>query len=203
MPVLGRPLDDDIMQTAGRLSAEENADDGEGGAVIEAVWVFEVPMALPLDARIPDEDLKRARKALQRAKAVGEEYEGVEVATATVRARSAGEGIVREAKRRGVEAIVLAAEEPTRMRGGPLLGGKRGLYDTFVGQTTRYVVDKAPCRVILTAPPGERDQRGGAARPRRALRAAARPATRRSRRRRRPGTAGSPTRTRRSRRRLS
>ena len=43
------------------------------------------------------------------------------------------------------------------MRGGPLLGGKRGLYDTFVGQTTRYVVTKAPCRVILTAPPGERD----------------------------------------------
>ena len=147
------------MQTAGRLSAEENEDEGEGGAVIEAVWVFEVPMAMPLDARIPDEDLKRARKALQRAKAVGEEYEGVEVATATVRARSTGEGIVREAKRRGVEAIVLAAEEPTRMRGGPLLGGKRGLYDTFVGQTTRYVVNKAPCRVILTAPPGDGPRR--------------------------------------------
>jgi APA family basic amino acid/polyamine antiporter len=127
--------------------------------VIEAVWVFEVPMALPLDARIPDEDLKRARKALQRAKAVGEEYQGVEVATATVRARNAGEGIVREARRRGVEAIVLAAEEPTRMRGGPLLGGKRGLYDTFVGRTTRYVVTKAPCRVILTAPPGDPEQR--------------------------------------------
>ena len=83
-------------------------------------------MALPLDARICEDDLKRARKALPRAKAVGEEYEGVEVATATVRARRAGEAIVREAKRRGVEAIVLAAEEPTRVRGGPLLGGKRG-----------------------------------------------------------------------------
>ncbi|MEO8688474.1 MAG: amino acid permease [Solirubrobacteraceae bacterium] len=159
VPVLGTPLDDDIMQTAGRLSMEENADEGEGGAVIEAVWVFEVPMALPLDARIGEDDLKRARKALQRAKAVGEEYQGVEVATATVRARRAGEGIVREARRRGVEAIVLAAEEPTRMRGGPLLGGKRGLYDTFVGQTTRYVVTKAHCRVILTAPPGEGHQR--------------------------------------------
>ena len=159
VPVLGTPLDDDIMQTAGRLSMEENADEGEGGAVIEAVWVFEVPMSLPLDARIGEEDLKRARKALQRAKAVGEEYQGVEVATATVRARRAGEGIVREAKRRGVEAIVLAAEEQTRVRGGPLLGGKRGLYDTFVGQTTRYVVTKAPCRVILTAPPGDGHER--------------------------------------------
>jgi basic amino acid/polyamine antiporter, APA family len=159
VPVLGTPLDDDIMQTAGRLSMEENTDEGEGGAVIEAVWVFEVPMAQPLDARIGEDDLKRARKALQRAKAVGEEYEGVEVATATVRARRAGEGIVREAKRRGVEAIVLAAEEQTRVRGGPLLGGKRGLYDTFVGETTRYVVTKAPCRVILTAPPGEGHRR--------------------------------------------
>jgi basic amino acid/polyamine antiporter, APA family len=159
VPILGTPLDDDIMQTAGRLSMEENADEGEGGAVIEAVWVFEVPMALSLDARIGDDQLTRARKALQRAKAVGEEYQGVEVATATVRARRAGEGIVREAKRRGVEAIVLAAEEQTRVRGGPLLGGKRGLYDTFVGQTTRYVVTKAPCRVILTAPPGESHHR--------------------------------------------
>ena len=28
--------------------------------------------------------------------------------------------------------------------------------DTFVGETTRYVVNKAPCRVILTAPPADR-----------------------------------------------
>src|SRR6185312_16125003 len=141
------------MQTAGRLAADEDEDLGEGGAVIEAIWVFEVPMALPLDSRVPDSELKRARKALARAKAVGEEYEGVEVATAVVRARRAGEAIVHEARRRGVEAIVLAAEEPTRVGGGLRLGGKPGLHDTFVGETTRYVVNKAPCRVILTAPP--------------------------------------------------
>jgi basic amino acid/polyamine antiporter, APA family len=156
VPILGTPLDDDIMQTAGRLAAEENEDEGEGGAVIEALWIFEVPMALPLDARVPEEELKRARGALKRAKAVGEEYEGVEVATAVVRARRAGEAIVHEAKRRGVEAIVLAAEEPTRVGGGLRLGGKQGLHDTFVGETTRYVVNKAPCRVILTAPPADR-----------------------------------------------
>jgi len=105
---------------------------------------------------VPDSELKQARKALARAKAVGEEYEGVEVATAVVRARRTGEAIVREAKRRGVEAIVLAAEEPTRLRGGVLLGGKQGLRDTFVGETTRYVLQKSPCRVILTAPPSDR-----------------------------------------------
>lgn len=151
VPVLGTPLDDDIMQTAGRLAAEES--DDEAGAVIEAIWVFEVPMTLALDARVPDAELKRARAALKRAKAVGEEYEGVEVATAVVRARKAGAAIVKEAKRRGVEAVVLAAEEPTRVGGGLRLGGKPGLHDTSVGETTRYVINKATCRVILTAPP--------------------------------------------------
>jgi basic amino acid/polyamine antiporter, APA family len=153
VPILGSPLDDDIVQTAGRLAAEENQEVADGGAVIEALWVFEMPMALPLDAQVPDDELKRARRALARAKAVGEEYEGVEVATAVVRARRAGEAIVHEARRRGVEAIVLAAEEPTRVRGGVLFGGKQGLRDSFVGETTRYVVNKAPCRVLLTAPP--------------------------------------------------
>ena len=56
---------------------------------------------------------------LARAKEVGEEYEGVEVATAMVRGRTVGQAIVAEARRRGVEAIVLAAEEPSRVRGGP------------------------------------------------------------------------------------
>ena len=155
VPVFGTPLDDDIVQTAGRLAAEEDPEFAEGGAVIEALWVFEVPMALPLDTPVPDSELKRARAALARAKAVGEEYEGVEVATAVVRARRAGEAIVREAKRRGVEAIVLAAEEPVRTRGGVLYGGKEGLRDTYVGETTRYVVTKAPTRVVLTAPPAQ------------------------------------------------
>jgi len=60
---------------------------------------------------------------------------------------------VAEAKRRGVEAIVLAAEQPSRIRGGALLGGRGRVRDRFVGETTRYVVEKAPCKVILTAPP--------------------------------------------------
>jgi APA family basic amino acid/polyamine antiporter len=156
VPVLGSPLDDDIMQTAGRLAAEQGEDEGEGGAVIEALWVFEIPMSLPIDAPVPEGELKRARAALQRAKRVGEEYAGVEVATATTRARRAGEGIVYEAERRGVEAIVLAAEPPTGVRGGVLLGGREGLRDTVVGDMTRYVVTKAPCRVVLTAPPEQR-----------------------------------------------
>jgi APA family basic amino acid/polyamine antiporter len=154
VPLTGTPLDDDMIQTAGRLAGDEN-DPGleRHGSTIEALWIFEVPMALPIDARLPDAQLDRARAALRRAKAVGEEYEGVEVATATVRARRAGAAIVEEARRRGVQAIVLAAEEPSRIRGGALLGGRGGPMENFVGDATKYVVSKAPCEVILTAPP--------------------------------------------------
>jgi APA family basic amino acid/polyamine antiporter len=111
---------------------------------------------------VPEERVGEAKRVLARAKDVGEEYEGVEVATAMVRARSAGAAIVSEAKRRGVEAIVLAAEEPSRIKGGSLLGGHGRARDRFVGDTTRYVVEKSPCKVILTAPPaGEERTREG------------------------------------------
>jgi APA family basic amino acid/polyamine antiporter len=155
VPIFGTPFDDDIVQTAGRLAAEEDTEafEEDHGATIEALWVFEVPMSLPIDAALPESQLKRARAALARAKAVGEEYEGVEVATATVRARRAGHAIVEEARRRGVQAVVLAAEEPSKIRGGALLGGRGGPLDNFVGEVTKYVVAKAPVQVILTAPP--------------------------------------------------
>jgi APA family basic amino acid/polyamine antiporter len=125
--------------------------------VIEALYVVEVPMSLPLDARVPDEQIAQAKKAVARAKEVGEEYRGVVVATAMVRARAAGAAIVSEARRRGVEAIVLAAEPSTRIRGGTLLGGRAEPRDRALGETTRYVLEKAPCRVILTAAPAAED----------------------------------------------
>ncbi|MCW3003007.1 MAG: amino acid permease [Conexibacter sp.] len=153
VPLTGTALDDDMIQTAGRLAGQED-DPGleHPSSTIEALWIFEVPMALPIDARLPDTLLEHARASLRRAKAVGEEYDGVEVATATVRARRAGAAIVEEARRRGVQAIVLAAEEPSRIRGGALLGGLAGARDNFVGDATKYVVSKAGCEVILTAP---------------------------------------------------
>ncbi|MGH2823313.1 MAG: amino acid permease, partial [Thermoleophilaceae bacterium] len=161
VPVFGASLDDDIVGTAGRLAADR-ADEGEGGAVLEALYVFQIPMSLPIDARVPEERVRDAKRVLARAKEVGEEYEGVEVATAMVRGRTEGQAIVAEARRRGVEAIVLAAEEPTRVRGGAILGGRGRAADRFVGETTRYVIEKAPCNVILTAPPaGEEGTREG------------------------------------------
>jgi basic amino acid/polyamine antiporter, APA family len=151
VPVFGDPLDDDIMSTAGQLASEERTGDSKG-AVIEAVYVTEVPMALPLDARLPPNEAERAQQALARAKRIGEEYEGVEVATTAVRGRRVGSTIVERARRRKVEAIVIGAEPPSPIKGGGLLGGVAGR-PRELGDVTAYVLAKAPCRVIVTAPP--------------------------------------------------
>jgi APA family basic amino acid/polyamine antiporter len=152
VPLFGTDLDDDIVQTAALLVSAEPTDEAAiDTATIEAIWIFVIPMSLPLDASLPEAQLQHARQVLARAKAVGEEYTGVEVATATVRTRRAGYAIVDEAKRRGVEAIVLGAEEPSTIRGGARLGGRGGL-EGYVGDITKYVVRKADCRVIVTAP---------------------------------------------------
>jgi APA family basic amino acid/polyamine antiporter len=160
VPIFGSKLDDDIVQTAGRLAAETREGRSQGGSVIEAIWIFELPLSLPLNAQLPEARVRRAKEALARAKAVGEEYEGVTVATTIVRARRVGQAIVSEARDRGVEAIVLAAEEPSRIRGGALFGGSGGPLDNYVGDITKYVIRKATCRVILTAPPADPGSRG-------------------------------------------
>jgi APA family basic amino acid/polyamine antiporter len=158
VPLLGTALDEDIVQTAALLVSGVQTDEAAiDTATIEAVWMFVIPMSLPLEARLPEAQVKHARQALARAKVVGEEYAGVQVATATVRTRRAGYAIVEEARRRGVEAIVLAAEEPSRIRGGARLGGRGGPLEDFVGDVTKYVIAKAGCRVIVTAPAARDD----------------------------------------------
>jgi APA family basic amino acid/polyamine antiporter len=117
--------------------------------------VLDLPLTVPLDAPPPKERVEAAQVALQRAREVGEEYETVEVETDLVPARSVGAGIVDAARRRNVEVIVMGGEPPTRVRGGALLGGIRGSRPPEVGEVTEYVLRKAPCPVLLTAPPGD------------------------------------------------
>ena len=47
---------------------------------------------------------------------------------------------------------MLGAEEPSLIRGGARLGGRGGPLENFVGDVTKYVIGKARCRVIVTAP---------------------------------------------------
>jgi APA family basic amino acid/polyamine antiporter len=155
VPVFGSKLDDDIVSTAGRLAAaeQEEADGDAEGTRLDVIYVIEVPLALPLDAELPAELEDEALRAVERAREVGEEYEDVKVTGAVLRARDVGAGIVEAARRSGAEAIVVGAEPPTRIRGGATLGGIGAAKPAEIGAATEYVLKKAPCRVLLTAPP--------------------------------------------------
>jgi APA family basic amino acid/polyamine antiporter len=154
VPVFGTKLDDDIVATAGRLAAAEQEDgDVDGESHLELVYVIEVPLSLPLDAKLPPDREAQARRALDRAREVGEEYADVQVSTEVVRARKTGVGIVEAARRANSEAIIIGGEPPSKIRGGGKYGGIGGAKPAEIGAATEYVLKKAPCRVLLTAPP--------------------------------------------------
>ena len=47
----------------------------------------------------------------------------------------------------------MGGEPPSRVRGGAILGGIGAARPEEIGRVTEYVLKKAPCRVLLTAPP--------------------------------------------------
>jgi len=119
--------------------------------------VLELPLTVPRDAPPSPQRMEVANKALARAQEVGEEYDTVEVATSVVRARSLGAGIIAAARERDIDVIVMGAEPPTAIRGGAVLGGVGGSRPAEIGPVTEYVLRKAPCRVLLTAPAADDD----------------------------------------------
>jgi APA family basic amino acid/polyamine antiporter len=158
VPVFGTKLDDDIVSTAGRLAAAEQEDgDLDGETRLDLVYVIEVPLTLPLNAQLPPEIEAEAWRALQRASDVGAEYADVHVSPEVVRARGIGAGIVETARKRGSEAIVIGGEPPSKIKGGATLGGIGAAKPAEIGAATEYVLKKAPCRVLLTAPPESPD----------------------------------------------
>ena len=158
VPVFGTKFDDDIVGTAGRLAAaEEKRKDGDPDPRLDVVFVIEVPLTLPLDAKLPPDRQQEAERALARAREVGEEYEDVEVTTEVIRARKVGAGIVEAARQLEAEAIVIGGEAPTKIRGGAMIGGIGAAKPAEIGAATEYVLKKAPCRVLLTAPPEQPD----------------------------------------------
>ena len=120
VPVFGTALDDDIVSTAGRLAAAEREDGGEDEeARLALVYVVELPLSASLDAELSPEREAEARRALDRARDIAEEYADVAVTTETIRARKVGAGIVEAARRNDAEAIVIggrAADQDPRRR---------------------------------------------------------------------------------------
>jgi basic amino acid/polyamine antiporter, APA family len=130
VPVLSGQGSGEALDVACGLAAER-------GAIVSAVAVLEVPLELPLSASFEELE-QRAHRELADARATGDAY-GVTVLERLVRARSAGEAIVREAEQRSAELIVIAT--PPRPAGAKLA----------LGRTVDYVLRHAPCRVMLAA----------------------------------------------------
>jgi basic amino acid/polyamine antiporter, APA family len=111
----------------------------ERGATVRVISVVEIPAELPFDAHMFEEEAT-ARRLLLQAREVGESH-GVTVEIEIVRGRSAGEAIVAESAHGETELIVLRKE---RHRGA----GRRILF----GSTVDYVLNHAPCPVMVVAP---------------------------------------------------
>ncbi|MEJ7876084.1 MAG: amino acid permease [Solirubrobacterales bacterium] len=153
VPIFGTKLDDDIVGTAGRLAASV----GRAGdqARLRIVFVIDLPLTVPLTSPPPRDRIEAANAALERASLVAEEYDTVDAQETVVRARSIGAGIVQAAREMGAEMIVMGAEPPSKIRGGAILGGIGGHRPAEIGPVTEYVLSRAPCRVLVTAPVGD------------------------------------------------
>ncbi len=137
-------IGEEMIATAVKLAQER-------GVSVEALHVIRVPMDLPLDAELLEEE-GRAEASLAEAKALGADH-GVQVVGKTVRARSIGQAIVQEAQDSGADLIVLGSAPRWRRQ------------SRFFSPTVDYVLKKAPNEVLIVAFPQGALEGDGAAGP--------------------------------------
>ena len=102
---------------------------------IWAVYVVTVKRTLPLDAEIESE-IRRAEEIMDHTESIAEEEE-YELKTDILQAREAGPTIVDEAVEREADLILMGVEY------------KRQFGQFSLGSVVPYVLENAPCRVIL------------------------------------------------------
>ncbi|MCB0857575.1 MAG: amino acid permease [Solirubrobacterales bacterium] len=155
VPIFGTRIDDDIVSTAGRMAAEGDPEETDAQAVLTLLYLIEIPLARAIKDPLPEEVADEAQRVTKRAREVADEYDGVDVRVEIERVRRKGTGIVFAARRLGVDAIVMGAEPPSPIKGGAKLGGIGDYRPEEIGPVTAYVLKRAPCRVLLTAPRSE------------------------------------------------
>jgi basic amino acid/polyamine antiporter, APA family len=125
-------IGEEMLATAIKLAQER-------GSTVEALHVIRVPLDAPIDEPVEQAEV-RAAESLEEARALGAEN-GVDVVGETVRARSIGEAIVHEARRRDADLIVLGSAPRWRRQ------------SRFFSPTVEYVLRRAPCEVLVVAFP--------------------------------------------------
>jgi APA family basic amino acid/polyamine antiporter len=132
VPITGTWISDEMMVLACQLATEKNSS-------IDGLYVIEVPLNLPLEATLVRERAKAAA-VLKAAATIASQFK-VKFTPNVVTARQAGKAIVDEAAARRSEVIILGT---TR---------KRRIGNLTFGRTTDFVLDNAPCEVLLNLVP--------------------------------------------------
>jgi APA family basic amino acid/polyamine antiporter len=125
-------IGEEMIATAVKLAQDR-------AAHVEALYVIRVPLDLPLEADLDDFE-EAAAASLAEARILGADH-GVDVQVETVRARSIGDAIVGEARRRGNDLIVVGSAPRWRRQ------------SRFFSPTVEFVLRKAPCEVLVVAFP--------------------------------------------------
>jgi APA family basic amino acid/polyamine antiporter len=125
-------IGEEMIATAVKLAEDS-------GAAVEALHVIRVPMELPLDAELVDQE-ESAEASIAEAKLLGADH-GVVVEGRTVRARAIGQAIVQEAAEGGADLIVLGSSPRWRRQ------------SRFFSPTVDYVLKKAQSEVLIVAFP--------------------------------------------------
>lgn len=111
----------------------------KGKAIVYLVYVIEVNRSLPLDAVI-DTEIKKAEGILTHAEEVASDRDA-EIETDLIQAREVGPAIVDEAREREVDLIILGLDYKRRF----------GIFS--LGRVIPYVIEEAPCRVLMCREP--------------------------------------------------
>jgi basic amino acid/polyamine antiporter, APA family len=134
VPIFGATVDTDAMRRAAAIVDPD--------AAVEALYVLQVPPEHELDGDALAEKEYEARCALDVAR-LQARAKGLKVRVQLIRARNPGKAIVKEAKERRSDLIYISTDHaPSNER--------------LLGPTTRYVLAKRPCRVIVESSNGER-----------------------------------------------
>jgi basic amino acid/polyamine antiporter, APA family len=132
VPIVGSRITDEMVVLACQLATEKKSS-------IDALYVIEVPMNLPLDARLANERA-RAQGVLSAATAIAGQF-GVLMRPHVITARGAGRAIVDIAEERKSEVIIIGSVR------------KRRVGEFVFGRTVNYVLQHAPCEVIVNLVP--------------------------------------------------
>ncbi len=132
VPIVGSRITDEMVVLACQLATEKKSS-------VDALYVIEVPMNLPLEARL-EEERATAAEVLQEAVTLATQFK-VKMNPIVVTARSAGRAIVQQATERRSEVIILG------------LMKKRHFTERAFGGTVDYVVEHAPCEVLVNIVP--------------------------------------------------